>query len=85
MSYQKSYFLLSIGVIAGAVIVFIGLSLGMKTAFLGNALAFTGLLAMLGGIVQALIFCRCPKCGALLKIRGKKPNCCHNCGNKLDL
>lgn len=84
MSHQKSYFLLSIGVIAGAVIVFIGLSLGMKTALLGNALAFTGLLAMLGGVVQALIFCRCPKCGALLKIRGKKPNCCHNCGYKLD-
>ena len=67
MSYKKSYFLLSIGVIVGAVVVFIGL------------------VAMLGGIMQALIFFKCPKCGMLLKIRGKKPNCCHGCGYRLDL
>ena len=85
MSYKKSYLLLSIGIIGGAVIVFIGLGLGMKIGFLGNAVAFIGLVAMLGGIVQALVFCKCPKCGTLLKIRGKKPNCCHGCGYKLDL
>lgn len=56
MSYKKSYFLLSIGVIVGAVVVFIGLALGMKIGFLGNAVAFIGLVAMLGGIMQALIF-----------------------------
>lgn len=67
MSYKKSYFLLSIGVIVGAVVVFIGL------------------VAMLGGIMQALIFFKCPKCGILLKIHGKKPNCCHGCGYRLDL
>ena len=44
-----------------------------------------GLVAMLGGIMQALIFFKCPKCGMLLKIRGKKPNCCHGCGYRLDL
>lgn len=85
MSYKKSYFLLSIGVIAGAIVVFIGLGLGMKIGFLGNMIAFVGLAAMLGGVVQALIFYRCPKCGALLKIRGKKPDCCHGCGHNLDL
>ena len=85
MSYKKSYFLLSIGVIVGAVVVFIGLGLGMKIGFLGNAVAFIGLVAMLGGIMQALIFFKCPKCGMLLKIRGKKPNCCHGCGYRLDL
>lgn len=67
MNYKKSYFLLSIGVIAGAVVAFIGLA------------------AMLGGVVQALLFYRCPKCGMLLKIRGQKPNYCHGCGYKLDL
>lgn len=67
MSYKKSYFLLSIGVIVGAVVVFIGLGLGMKIGFLGNAVAFIGLVAMLGGIMQALIFFKCPKCGMLLK------------------
>ena len=85
ISYKKSYFLLSIGVIVGAVVVFIGLGLGMKIGFLGNAVAFIGLVAMLGGIMQALIFFKCPKCGMLLKIRGKKPNCCHGCGYRLDL
>lgn len=85
MSYKKSYFLLSMGVIAGAVIVFIGMSFGMKTGFLGNVVAFAGLAAMLGSIVQALVFYRCPKCGTLLKIRGKKPDYCHGCGYELDL
>ena len=63
----------------------VGLGLGMKIGFLGNAVAFIGLVAMLGGIMQALIFFKCPKCGMLLKIRGKKPNCCHGCGYRLDL
>lgn len=85
MGYKKSYFLLWAGVIAGAVLVWIGLDLGMRIGFSGNVIALIGLAAMLGGVVQALIFCRCPKCGALLKIRGKKPSCCHGCGNKLDL
>lgn len=85
MSYQKSYFLLHIGLIGGAVAVFIGLSLSMKIGFSGSAVAFLGLAAMMGGVVQALIFCKCPKCGTLLKIRGKRPNCCHGCGYKLEL
>lgn len=85
MSYQKSYYILVLGIIGGAAIVFIGLSLSMKIGFGGSIVAFLGLAAMLGGIAQALIFCRCPKCGTLLKIRGKKPNCCYGCGYKLDL
>lgn len=85
MSYQKSYSLFHIGVIGGAVFVFIGLSLSMKIGLIGSAVALLGLAAMLGGIVQVLVFCKCPKCGTLLKLRGKKPNCCHGCGYKLDL
>ena len=85
MDYKKSCHLLQAGVLGGAVAVFIGLGLSMKIVFLGNSIAFIGLAAMLGGILQALIFCKCPKCGTLLKIRGKKPNCCHSCGYKLDL
>lgn len=78
MNYKKSYFLLSIGVIAGAVVVFIGLGLGMKIGFLGNVVAFIGLAAMLGGVVQALLFYRCPKCGMLLKIRGQNETECNS-------
>lgn len=85
MDYKKSYHLLQAGVLGGAVAVFIGLGLSMKIVFLGNSIAFIGLAAMLGGILQAFIFYKCPKCGTLLKIRGKKPNCCHGCGYKLDL
>ena len=88
MDYRKSYHLLHAGVGGGAVVVFIGLSLSMKTGFvgfMGNAVAFIGLAAMLGSVLQAFLFCKCPKCGTLLKIRGKKPNCCHGCGYELDL
>ena len=85
MDYKKSYYILQAGVLGGAVAVFIGLGLSMKIVLLGNSIAFIGLAAMLGGILQALIFYKCPKCGTLLKIRGKKPNCCHGCGYKLDL
>ena len=82
MDYKKSYSLLSAGTICGAIIVFIGLAFG---EMIGCMIASLGLAAMLAGIVQALIFCRCPECGTLLKIRGKKPNCCYGCGYKLDL
>lgn len=85
MDHQKSYSLFHIGMIGGAVFVFIGLGLSMEIGLIGSAVAFLGLAAMLGGVVQALVFCKCPKCGTLLKLRGKKPNCCHGCGCKLDL
>lgn len=85
MNYKKSYSLFSVGVIGGAAVVWIGLGLSMKIGFLGSAVALIGLAAMLGSIVQALIFCKCPSCGTLLKLRGKKPNCCHGCGYQLDL
>lgn len=85
MSYKKSYSLFLTGVMAGALIVFIGLGLVTKTGLLGALIACAGLAAILGAIAQALIYCKCPKCGVLLKIRGKKPKCCHGCGYKLEL
>jgi len=85
MDYKKSYLFFHIGLIGGACIVFIGLSLSLHIGFLGQVITICGLIGMLGGMIQAFLFCRCPQCGALLKLRGKKPNCCHNCGCELDL
>ena len=85
MNYKKSYYILSAGLIAGAAIEFIGIGLSMKSSFPGYAAVFIGFSAMFGSIVQAFIFCRCPKCGTLLKIRGRKPNCCYGCGHRLNL
>lgn len=87
MNYKKSYHMLIIGIWGGAVITFAGLCLGARsnTLIIGNFIAFTGLILILGGIGQALIFYKCPNCGKRLNIRGRHPNFCPECGCKLDL
>ncbi len=42
-----------------------------------------GALVAFAGIVQALIFYRCPHCHAGLLWRGWPPNYCPNCGEEL--
>jgi len=84
MTYKQSYSLLRMGVIGGAIIVFIGLSLGANGLIIGNALSVVGLIAMLSGLGQALLFYKCPKCGRHFNIRGKRPDYCPECGNRLD-
>lgn len=85
MDYQKSNLMLHIGMIGGAVICLIGLSIGTSIALVGNLIGALGLIAMLAGIGQAFVYYKCPNCKAQLPIRGKKPNHCPNCGHKLDL
>lgn len=87
MNYKKSYCMLIIGIWSGAGISFAGLYLGVKsdTIIIGNFIAFIGLMLILGGIGQALIFYKCPDCGKRLNIRGQHPNFCPECGCKLDL
>lgn len=86
MNYKKSYYLLSICLWSGAGISFIGIQIGSRTdaAKFGSFLAFIGLIIMFAGIVQALIFYKCPNCGKRLDIRGRKAKFCPECGCKLD-
>ncbi|MGL4790242.1 MAG: hypothetical protein ACRCW1_02440 [Anaerotignaceae bacterium] len=82
MDYKKSYTMLSTGVFGGGVIVFLGLSVG---ELIGSVIGGIGVIAMLGGILQALIFYKCPNCKSHFNIRGRKPDYCPSCGCKLDL
>ena len=43
-----------------------------------------GTALLVGGVVQALIFCKCPYCGAQFNTRGPLPKFCPECGKKLD-
>ena len=48
------------------------------------ALLLAGAAVMMGGVVQAWIFYRCPECGyALMHLRGGIPGYCPECGDKL--
>lgn len=85
MDYKKSYTILNVSVIGGAVIVFIGLSIGTKIVLLGNFIGAVGIISMLAGIGQAFVYYKCPHCKKPINIRGKKPNHCPDCGYNLDL
>ncbi len=84
MDYKKSYLMLQIGVLGGAVIVFIGLLLVSKGIVVGNVLSVIGLVCMFGGLMQAFLFFKCPHCGRRFNIRGKRFSYCPSCGKKLD-
>ncbi|MCI8848811.1 MAG: hypothetical protein HFF86_06000 [Oscillibacter sp.] len=88
MDYKKSYYLMSVGIWGGGIVVLIGMFLGTAgpgTMMLGNVIAGIGVAAMLLGIGQALVFYKCPHCGEKFNIRGKKPDYCPKCSCKLDL
>lgn len=83
MDYKKSYTLLTAGILAGAAVVFLGLSISTKMGVIGNVTAVIGLAAMLGGLGQAFLFYKCPDCGRRFNIRGRKPDHCPGCGRRL--
>ena len=45
-------------------------------------LIFVGVLAL--GLLQMVLFYKCPHCGAQLEPRGPVPKFCPNCGKELD-
>lgn len=86
MNYKKSYCMLVTGILSGVVMIFIGgcLEIRCGVAMIGNAIAVIGLMLMTGGIVQALIFYKCPNCGKRFNIRGRQPKFCPECGCELE-
>ncbi len=77
MDYKRSHLLLNLGLAAG---ILLGLFSLMTTI---QWVGILGAVLMLGGIFQAEIFYRCPRCGGRLSIREKKPAFCPHCGSPL--
>lgn len=78
MDYRKSWGLLWAGFT-------VGLVTGVLAVFTEwEWLLLISSLFVLGGILQAAAFYRCPHCGArLLGVRGQIPACCPACGHTL--
>ena len=47
-------------------------------------LSAAGLGVLVLGVVLMLVFCKCPHCGAHMRLRERKTGCCPECGKKLD-
>ena len=78
LNYNKSYLIMNIG---------FGVSLAISIIFALLKLkwvAYTGIIVMLGSLIQASIFYKCPNCNKTFNIRGKKPKYCPECGFTLD-
>lgn len=78
MDYNKSYSVLHVGFWIGFVVAILGLSI--KISFL----VYLGIILVLGSLVQAFIFYKCPNCGKSFNIKGKKPKYCPECSYKLE-
>ena len=64
---------------------YIGLALILITAVTKAALwpCILGGAVIFAGLIQAAIFYRCPHCHKSLELRGKAPQHCPNCGEKI--
>ena len=78
MDYRKSRMLLT--VCAGAAVLLVLVASAAEILWMGIA----AVILMLAGFVQAMIFCRCPYCGAMFNMRTPLPRFCPNCGKELD-
>lgn len=78
-TYRQSYRLLYVFFGAAFFLGFIAAVLEFEP------LIYIGMAVVLAGVIQSVIFCRCPHCGRLLGMRrGGMPAYCPDCGEKLD-
>lgn len=78
LNYKKSYSVKSIGVLIGLAVVSIGVLIKI------GLIAYAGIILIAGSWLQAIIFCRCPRCKKNLVTGDKMPKHCPECGYKLD-
>ena len=78
LNYKKSYSVKKTGVLIGLVVVSIGVLIKI------GLIAYAGIILIVGSWLQAIIFCRCPRCEKNLDTRDKMPKYCPECGYKLD-
>ena len=74
MDYKKSYTLLWVGLIAGFVLMLIGVFLEI------GWLLWPGAVVVMADVLQTLLFFRCPYCGGHWDPRGGIPHYCPECG-----
>lgn len=74
MDYKKSYTLLWVGLIAGFVLMLIGVFLEI------GWLLWPGAVVVMADVLQTLLFFRCPYCGGHGDPRGGIPHYCPECG-----
>lgn len=78
LNYNKSYLIMNIGLWVGIIISIIFALIEVKW------IAYVGITLILGSLIQAFIFYKCPKCKRPFNIRGKKPKFCPECGYTLE-
>ena len=74
MDYKKSYTLLWVGLIAGFVLMLIGVFLEI------GWLLWPGAVVVMADVLQTLLFFRCRYCGGHWDPRGGIPHYCPECG-----
>ena len=87
MDYKKSYTLLWVGLIAGFVLMLIGVFLEIgwllwpgAGGVLGGGFSKKGAVVVMADVLQTLLFFRCPYCGGHWDPRGGIPHYCPECG-----
>jgi len=78
LDYNKSYLVISVGLWTGIVVGIIGALIEI------GLIVYISIILMLGSLVQAFIFYKCPNCKKPFNIRGKKPKYCPECGCALE-
>lgn len=78
MDYQKSYAIFCVCTAVGLLLC----ALYAITDML--AIGVVSVVVLLGGMVQAFFFYRCPYCGSHFSTREKMPAFCPECGRPLD-
>ena len=78
MDYRKSYLIYNICLYTGFVLCLISLMTQV------NWPGIAGIVVLLAGMLQTVIFYRCPNCHAAFQIRGRRPKHCPECGHPLD-
>ncbi len=78
MNYKESYRLLNIGCVAAMALALFACM--VQIIWIG----VLGLIILVLGMLQTLVFYRCPHCGSLFSIRARCPKFCPECGQKLD-
>ena len=78
MDYRLSERMMVSACAAGILIVM----LGNRRQSLTMSAVGAGLMVL--GLLQALIFYKCPHCGAHMRLRERKTGYCPECGEKLD-
>ena len=84
IDYRMSLVLFNAGIGCSVILLLVGGFIQMSHPLPGNTICIIGFLPMIIGMIQALLFYKCPHCGQRFNLRGKLPAYCPHCGAKLE-